>query len=76
MAVLADVGHQPHRGDLHVSLQAVCGGTSISYQGESIDLGQPFRRATMHELVQESLGQTSPVLHAACCAHSCVPTEL
>ena len=38
-------------------MQAVCGTTSISYQDDSIDLGQPFRRASMHELVQESLGE-------------------
>ena len=38
-------------------VQAVCGGSQISYQGQSIDLGQPFRRASMHELVQDKLGQ-------------------
>lgn len=47
-------------------LQAVCGGTSISYQGESVDLGQPFRRASMHELVQEHLGKPTPASNAAC----------
>ena len=36
--------------------QDVCGGTTISYQGTEIDLTPPWRRATMHELVQEATG--------------------
>ncbi len=35
---------------------AVCGTATVSYQGEIVDLGQPFRRATMHQLVQEVTG--------------------
>ena len=44
-------------------MQAVCGSQQIQYQGEVLDLGKPFRRATMHELVHEGLGQ-SPCWHA------------
>ncbi len=34
----------------------ICGSTRISYQGSEIDLTPPWRRATMHELVQEATG--------------------
>jgi lysyl-tRNA synthetase class 2 len=34
----------------------VCGGTEITYQGSAIDLTSPWRRATMHDLVQEATG--------------------
>lgn len=36
--------------------QAVCGTLQIPYQGQTLDLQQPFRRATMHELVHQTLG--------------------
>ena len=36
--------------------QAACGGTTITYQGTEIDLTPPWRRVTMHELVQEATG--------------------
>ena len=36
--------------------QEVCGSTTISYQGTEIDLTPPWRRATMHELVEEATG--------------------
>lgn len=36
--------------------QEVCGGTVIPYQGTTIDLTPPWRRATMHELVQQATG--------------------
>jgi lysyl-tRNA synthetase class 2 len=36
--------------------QQVCGGTQLSYQGTEIDLTPPWRRATMHELVQQATG--------------------
>ena len=36
--------------------QQVCGSTSISYQGTDIDVAPPWRRATMHELVQAATG--------------------
>ena len=34
----------------------VCGTTQISYQGTAIDLAPPWRRVTMHELVQNATG--------------------
>jgi lysyl-tRNA synthetase class 2 len=34
----------------------VCGGTQITYQGSEVDLTPPWRRATMHDLVQEATG--------------------
>ncbi|WP_438983284.1 lysine--tRNA ligase [Vulcanococcus sp.] len=36
--------------------QQVCGSTVISYQDTEIDLTPPWRRVTMHELVQEATG--------------------
>jgi len=36
--------------------QQVCGGTRLTYQGTEIDLTPPWRRATMHELVEEATG--------------------
>jgi lysyl-tRNA synthetase class 2 len=36
--------------------QQVCGSTRITYQGTEIDLTPPWRRATMHELVQDATG--------------------
>ncbi|MCP9926583.1 lysine--tRNA ligase [Cyanobium sp. CH-040] len=36
--------------------QQVCGGTRITYQGTEIDLTPPWRRATMHELVEQACG--------------------
>ncbi len=36
--------------------QQVCGTTLITYQGTAIDLSPPWRRATMHELVQDATG--------------------
>ena len=34
----------------------VCGSTAITYQGTAIDLAPPWRRATMHELVEQACG--------------------
>jgi lysyl-tRNA synthetase, class II len=34
----------------------VCGGTVISYQGSTVDLTPPWRRVTLHELVQQATG--------------------
>ncbi|MGL6134269.1 MAG: lysine--tRNA ligase, partial [Prochlorococcaceae cyanobacterium] len=34
----------------------VCGDTRITYQGAEIDLTPPWRRATMHDLVQQATG--------------------
>jgi lysyl-tRNA synthetase class 2 len=36
--------------------QQVCGTTVIGYQGTTIDLTPPWRRATMHELVEQATG--------------------
>ena len=36
--------------------EQVCGGTRLTYQGTEIDLTPPWRRATMHELVEEATG--------------------
>lgn len=36
------------------TLQAVLGTTEVRYQGNILDFGKPFRRATMHELVKEA----------------------
>jgi lysyl-tRNA synthetase class II len=42
-----------------IVMQAVCGTQQVPYQGQMLDLEQPFRRATMHELVQEALGEVT-----------------
>lgn len=36
--------------------QEVCGTTTITYQGTEIDMAPPWRRATMHDLVQDATG--------------------
>ena len=36
--------------------EQVCGGTRITYQDTDIDLTPPWRRATMHELVEDATG--------------------
>ena len=36
--------------------QEVLGTLQVTYQGEVVDLGLPWRRATMHQLVQEKTG--------------------
>lgn len=43
---------------LMLTMQAVCGTQQIQYQGQTLDLAKPFRRATMHELVHEGLGES------------------
>ena len=35
---------------------AVVGKRQVEYQGQVLDLGAPFRRASMHELVHQVLG--------------------
>ena len=40
-----------------VCSNAVLGTADITYQGQDISLAAPFRRATMHELVQEATGE-------------------
>ncbi len=39
----------------HLAIK-VCGTAQLIYQGQAVDLGQPFRRATMHDLVREATG--------------------
>ena len=36
--------------------EKICGSTKINYQEQEIDLKPPWRRATMHQLVQEYTG--------------------
>ncbi len=36
--------------------EQVCGTTALTYQGVAIDLTPPWRRATMHELVEQATG--------------------
>jgi lysyl-tRNA synthetase class 2 len=36
--------------------EQVCGTTAIAYQGTAIDMTPPWRRATMHELVEQATG--------------------
>jgi len=36
--------------------EQICGTTRITYQGTAVDLTPPWRRATMHELVQDATG--------------------
>jgi lysyl-tRNA synthetase class II len=42
-----------------IVMQAVCGTQQVPYQGQTLDLAKPFRRATMHELVREALGENT-----------------
>ncbi|KAI8474152.1 MAG: hypothetical protein J3K34DRAFT_456975 [Monoraphidium minutum] len=43
-------------GVIRACAQAVCGTTEVPYQGLTIDLGSPFRRATMNDLVKDATG--------------------
>jgi lysyl-tRNA synthetase class 2 len=38
-------------------VRAVCGTTSLTYQGAPLELGTPWRRATMGELTSEAIGE-------------------
>lgn len=40
--------------------EAVNGTQNIQYQGQTLDLGSSFKRATMHELVQQATGRLAP----------------
>ena len=39
-----------------VAAETACGTTHITYQGTAVDLTPPWRRATMHDLVEEATG--------------------
>ena len=43
----------------------------MQYQGLTLDLGHPFRRASMHDLVQEALGALQPAAAWLTLALSC-----
>ena len=46
------------------SVQEACGGLEVQYQGQQLDFAQPFRRATMTELVREATGGMQPVCNS------------
>lgn len=41
---------------IKAAAQTVTGSLEVEYQGQHLNFGQPFRRATMHELVKETTG--------------------
>jgi len=41
---------------IKAAAQTVTGGLEVEYQGQHLDFGQPFRRASMHDLVKEVTG--------------------
>ena len=47
---------------------AVLGTGDVTYQGSSISLKAPFRRATMHELVRDATGRSCCACAALCWA--------
>ncbi len=46
--------------------RSICGGTTLSYQGETLDLSTPWRRARMDALIAEATGIDDPWDVAAC----------
>ena len=60
--------------------QTVVGTLKVTYQGQAIDLTPPWRRATMHELVQEATGvdfaQFSTLVEAKAAAEQAGITNL
>lgn len=42
---------------IKAAAQSVTGGMHVEYQGQQLDFGQPFRRASMHDLVREFTGE-------------------
>ncbi len=44
--------------------EAVCGGTSITYDGTEIDLGKPFARMTMVEVIEKYAGVDFDSIHS------------
>lgn len=47
---------QQHNAPPRTCPQAVCGQLQLPYQGQVLDFGAPFRRATMHDLVKDATG--------------------
>lgn len=41
---------------IKVCAEAVCGSTTVTYQGMELDFGKSFQKATMHDLVKEGCG--------------------
>ena len=41
---------------IKAAAQSVTGGLKVEYQGQHLDFEQPFRRASMHDLVKEITG--------------------
>ena len=41
---------------IKAAAQSVTGGLTVDYQGQHLNFGQPFRRASMHDLVKEITG--------------------
>lgn len=41
---------------IKAAAQSVTGGLEVDYQGQHLDFSRPFRRASMHDLVQEVTG--------------------
>ncbi len=67
-------------GLIQAVAEEVLGGTRLTYQGTEVDLGSPWRRATMIELTSEAAGEDASFarslheLRALCAAHD-VPYE-
>ena len=43
-------------GVIRACAEAVCGTLQVAYQGTTVDLAKPFRRATMNDLVKDAAG--------------------
>ena len=41
---------------IKAAAQSVTGRLTVEYQGQHLDFGQPFRRASMHDLVKDITG--------------------
>ena len=41
---------------IKAAAQSVAGGLKLAYQGQPLDFGRPFRRASMHDLVRDTTG--------------------
>ncbi len=67
-------------GMVRAAAEEVLGTTVVTYQGVTVDLGAPWRRATMIELTSAAAGQdvsfarTADELRALCAAHE-IPVE-